>query len=126
MKPDVQRILTKLATQKVEFGIMQETKKAINKHTSQRKKLDGGIERWYSDLFSVRDRFSKLEAEFREFNSSVKSLEGYTKEIESMAKELGVSSNSIDGYNEAKAYINTSQDVLDEYKEAKKLESKIG
>ena len=126
MDSKTKEILQKFSTQRVDLGIMQETKKAINKHTSQRKKLDGGIERWYSDLFSVRDKFSKLEAEFKEFNSSVKSLEGYTKEIESMAKELGVSPNSIDGYNEAKAYINTSQDVLDEYKEAKKLESKIG
>tara|TARA_R110000796_G_scaffold208576_1_gene324856 strand:- start:665 stop:778 length:114 start_codon:yes stop_codon:yes gene_type:complete len=37
-----------------------------------------------------------------------------------------VQPNSLDGYNEAKAFINTSDDMDDVYKEAKKMEGKIG
>ena len=43
-----------------------------------------------------------------------------------MAKELGVNTSAVEGYQEAKAFINTSEDIVQEYKEAKKLESKIG
>ena len=43
-----------------------------------------------------------------------------------MAKELGVQPSSLDGYNEAKGLINTSDDMDDVYKEAKKMETKIG
>jgi hypothetical protein len=46
--------------------------------------------------------------------------------MESMAKELGINPNSFDNYNESKALLNTSEDFDDVYKEAKKLESRIG
>ena len=114
------------SNQKVELGIMQDLQKAINKHTSQRKKIDSGIEKWYNDLFSVRDKFVKLEGDFKEFNSSTDNLKKYVKEAENMAKQLGVNTSAVEGYQEAKAFINTSEDIVQEYKEAKKLESKIG
>jgi len=117
---------TELATHKVDLGIMQETQKAINKHISQRKEIDSGIEKWYNELFSVRDKFAKLEGNFKSFNSSTDDLKKYVKEIDGMAKELGVNSSAIEGYKEAKAYIKTSEDITEEYKSAKKLQSKIG
>ena len=126
MDSKTKQILQKFSTQKVELGIMQDLQKAINKHTSQRKKIDSGIEKWYNDLFSVRDKFVKLEGDFKEFNLSTDNLKKYVKEAENMAKQLGVNTSAVEGYQEAKAFINTSEDIVQEYKEAKKLESKIG
>jgi len=114
------------STEKVELGIMQDLQKAINKHISQKKKIDNNISKWYGDLFGIRDKFVKLESDFKEFNSSTDDLKKYVKEAENMAKQLGVNSSAVEGYQEAKAYINTSEDIVQEYKEAKKLESKIG
>ena len=125
-KAKIEELKQLLSTEKVELGIMQDLQKAINKHTSQRKKIDSGIEKWYNDLFSVRDKFVKLEGDFKEFNSSTDNLKKYVKEAENMAKQLGVNTSAVEGYQEAKAFINTSEDIAQEYKEAKKLESKIG
>ena len=115
-----------LSAQKVELGIMQDLNKSINTHKQKRKSLDDSSDRWYGDLFKVRDKFSKVEVDYKDFKSSLSDLEKFIKELENMAKELGVQPNSFDGYNEAKGLINTSDDMDDVYKEAKKMESKIG
>tara|TARA_R110000823_G_C15757827_1_gene482644 strand:+ start:187 stop:588 length:402 start_codon:yes stop_codon:yes gene_type:complete len=115
-----------LATQKVDLGIMQDVQKSMNTHKQKRKSLDDSSDRWYSDLFKVRDKFSKIEVDYKDFKSSLSDLEKFIKELENMAKELGVQPSSLDGYNEAKGLINTSDDMDDVYKEAKKMESKIG
>tara|TARA_R110002167_G_scaffold83968_1_gene228371 strand:+ start:122 stop:523 length:402 start_codon:yes stop_codon:yes gene_type:complete len=117
---------TELATQKIELGIMQDVQKSMNTHKQKRKSLDDSSDRWYSDLFKVRDKFSKIEVDYKDFKSSLSDLEKFIKELENMAKELGVQPSSLDGYNEAKGLINTSDDMDDVYKEAKKMESKIG
>ena len=117
---------TELATQKIELGIMQDVQKSMNTHKQKRKSLDDSSDRWYSDLFKVRDKFSKIEVDYKDFKSSLSDLEKFIKELENMAKELGVQPSSLDGYNEAKGLINTSDDMDGVYKEAKKMESKIG
>ena len=117
---------TELATQKVELGIMKDLKKSYDKHKNQRASIDNSLISWYNELFKVRDKFSKIENEYKQFNDSVDDLKKYTKEAESMAKDLGVSESEIPNYKEAKALINTSGDVKDEFKYAKKLETKIG
>jgi hypothetical protein len=117
---------TELSTQKVELGIMKDLEKSYDKHKNQRASIDNSLTSWYNELFKVRDKFSKIENEYKQFNASVDDLKKYTKEAESMAKELGVSESSIPNYKEAKALINTSGDVKDEFKYAKKLETKIG
>ena len=115
-----------LSAQKIELGIMQDVQKSMNTHKQKRKSLDDSSDRWYIDLFKVKDKFSKVEADYKDFKSSLSDLEKFIKELENMAKELGVQPSSLDGYNEAKALINTSDDMDDVYKEAKKMESKIG
>ena len=115
-----------LSAQKVELGIMQDLNKSINTHKQKRKSLDNSSDRWYVDLFKVRDKFSKVEVDYKDFKSSLSDLKKFIKELENMAKELGIPPNSFDDYNEAKALINTSDDMDDVYKEAKKMESKIG
>ena len=117
---------TELSAQKIELGIMQDVQKSMNTHKQKRKSLDDSSDRWYIDLFKVKDKFSKVEADYKDFKSSLSDLEKFIKELENMAKELGVQPSSLDGYNEAKALINTSDDMDDVYKEAKKMESKIG
>tara|TARA_R100000541_G_scaffold154_1_gene586 strand:+ start:1454 stop:2482 length:1029 start_codon:yes stop_codon:yes gene_type:complete len=125
-KAKIEELKQLFSIEKVELGIMQDLQKAINKHISQKKKIDNNISKWYGDLFGIRDKFVKLESDFKEFNSSTDDLKKYVKEAENMAKQLGVNSSAVEGYQEAKAYINTSEDIVQEYKEAKKLESKIG
>ena len=115
-----------LATQKVELGIMQDVKEAYNEHKQQRKNVDNTINDWYNALFKVRDKFPKIENEYKQFKTKTFILEKAVEEMESIAKELGVQPNSLDFYNSAKSLINTSKDIDDEFKEAKKIESKIG
>jgi predicted nucleic acid-binding Zn-ribbon protein len=117
---------TELSAEKIELGIMQDVQKSMNTHKQKRKSFDDSSDRWYSDLFKVRDKFSKVEVDYKDFKSSLSDLEKFIKELENMAKELGVQPSSLDGYNEAKGLINTSDDMDDVYKEAKKMESKIG
>ena len=117
---------TELATQKIELGIMQDVKEAYNEHKQQRKNVDNTINDWYSSLFKVRDKFPKIENEYKQFKTKTFILEKAVEEMESIAKELGVQPNSLDFYNSAKSLINTSKDIDDEFKEAKKIESKIG
>jgi chromosome segregation ATPase len=117
---------TELSAEKIELGIMQDVQKSMNTHKQKRKSLDDSSDRWYSDLFKVRDKFSKVEVDYKDFKSSLSDLEKFIKELENMAKELGVQPSSLDGYNEAKGLINTSDDMDDVYKEVKKMESKIG
>ena len=57
------------------------------------------------DLFKVRDKFSKIEVDYKGFKSSLSDLEKFIKELENMAKELGVQPSSLDGYNEAKGRV---------------------
>jgi DNA repair ATPase RecN len=115
-----------LSAQKVELGIMQDVKEAYNEHKQQRKNVDNTINDWYSALFKVRDKFPKIENEYKQFKTKTFILEKAVEEMESIAKELGVQPNSLDFYNSAKSLINTSKDIDDEFKEAKKIESKIG
>jgi len=115
-----------LESQKVELGITQDVKEAYNEHKQQRKNVDNRMNDWYNELFKVRDKFSKIENEYKQFKTKTFILEKAIEEMESIAKELGVQPNSLDFYNSAKALINTSKDIDDEFKEAKKLESKIG
>ena len=61
--------------------------------------------------------------DFKDFNLSTDNLKKYVKEAENMAKQLGVNTSAVEGYQEAKAFINTSEDIVQEYKEAKKLKS---
>jgi predicted nucleic acid-binding Zn-ribbon protein len=117
---------TELSAEKIELGIMQDVQKSMNTHKQKRKSFDDSSDRWYIDLFKVRDKFSKVEVDYKDFKSSLSDLEKFIKELENMAKELGVQPSSLDGYNEAKGLINTSDDMDDVYKEAKKMESKIG
>jgi predicted nucleic acid-binding Zn-ribbon protein len=117
---------TELSAEKIELGIMQDVQKSMNTHKQKRKSFDDSSDRWYSDLFKVRDKFSKVEVDYKDFKSSLSDLEKFIKELENMAKELGVQPSSLDGYNEAKGLINTSDDMDDVYKEVKKMESKIG
>ena len=117
---------TELASHKIELGIMQDLEKSMNKHKQERKSLDNSTDRWYSDLFKIRDKFSKITVDYKSFKSSLSDVEKYLKELEKMANDLGVSASSLDNYNEAKGLINTSDDMDDVYKEAKKLETKIG
>ena len=130
MKSNIQKVYSKLpktelSAQKVELGIMQETEKSINKHKQIRSQIDNSLDKWYTNIIKARDDFGKIEVDFKSFNSSVDELKNYIKEIENMAKQLGVEYNAIPGYNEAKAYVNTSEDIIDEYKEDKKLANKI-
>ena len=117
---------TELSAEKIELGIIQDVQKSMNTHKQKRKSFDDSSDRWYSDLFKVRDKFSKVEVDYKDFKSSLSDLDKFIKELENMAKELGVQPSSLDGYNEAKGLINTSDDMDDVYKEAKKMESKIG
>ena len=117
---------TELSNHKVELGIMQDVQKSMNTHKQKRKSLDDSTGSWYDDLFKIRDKFSKIEADYRDYKSSLSDLEKFIKELENMAKELGIPPNSFDDYNEAKGLINTSADRDDVYKDAKKMESKIG
>ena len=130
MKSNIQKVYSKLpkqelSAQKVELGIMQETEKSINNHKKIRSQIDSSLDKWYTNIIKARDDFGKIEVDFKNFNSSVDELKNYIKEIENMAKQLGVEYNAIPGYNEAKAYVNTSEDIIDEYKEDKKLANKI-
>ena len=115
-----------LESHKVELGIMQDVKEAYNEHKQQRKNVDNSMNDWYGELFKVRDKFSKIENEYKQFKTKTFILKKAVDEMESMAKELGIQPNSFDFYNSSKALINTSKDIDDEFKEAKKLESKIG
>ena len=117
---------TELSAEKIELGIMQDVKKAYNEHKQQRENVDNTINDWYSQIFKVRDKFPKIENEYKQFKTKTFILEKAVEEMESIAKELGVQPNSLDFYNSAKALINTSKDIDDEFKEAKKMESKIG
>ena len=117
---------TELASEKVELGIMQDTQKAIKHHLSSRKSVDNNLDKWLNDLFKVRDRFSQIEGDYKNFQSSVSNMEKFVKEIEKMAKDLGINPSAVDEYNEAKRLIGTSKDIDDVMKEGKKLESKIG
>tara|TARA_R110000803_G_scaffold85625_1_gene151926 strand:+ start:10 stop:399 length:390 start_codon:yes stop_codon:yes gene_type:complete len=128
MKSNIQKVYSKLPNQelaKVELGIMQETEKSISNHKKIRSQIDNSLDKWYTNIIKARDDFGKIEVDFKNFNSSVDELKNYIKEIENMAKQLGVEYNAISGYNEAKAYVNTSEDIIDEYKEDKKLANKI-
>ena len=130
MKSNIQKVYSKLPKQElsahnVQLGIMQETEKSISNHKKIRSQIDNSLDKWYTNIIKARDDFGKIEVDFKNFNSSVDELKNYIKEIENMAKQLGVEYNAIPGYNEAKAYVNTSEDIIDEYKEDKKLANKI-
>ena len=111
---------------KVELGIMQDVSNAMNDVKQKRQVFDNSSDKWYSELFKIRDKFSSVEVDYKGYKSSLDDLKKYIKEMESMAKELGINPNSFDNYNESKALLNTSEDFDDVYKEAKKLESRIG
>ena len=130
MKSNIEKVYSKLPKQElsahnVQLGIMQETEKSISNHKKIRSQIDSSLDKWYTNIIKARDDFGKIEVDFKNFNSSVDELKNYIKEIENMAKQLGVEYNAIPGYNEAKAYVNTSEDIIDEYKEDKKLANKI-
>ena len=112
--------------EKVELGIMKDLQKATNKYIKEKKSFDNITDAWYTDLFKIRDKFSKIEAGYKSFKSNLSDVEKYVKEAEKMAKDLGIKFNAIEGYNEAKALIKSSDDFNDVYREAKKLKNKIG
>ena len=112
--------------EKVELGIMKDLQKATNKYINEKKSFDNITDAWYTDLFKIRDKFSKIEAGYKSFKSNLSDVEKYVKEAEKMAKDLGIKFNAIEGYNEANSLIKSSNDFDDVYKEAKKLKNKIG
>ena len=112
--------------EKVELGIMQDLQKATNKYIKEKKSFDNITDAWYTDLFRIRDKFSEIEASYKSFKSDLSDVEKYVNQAEKLAKNLGVNSNAVEGYNEAKALINSSDDFNDVYREAQKLKNKIG
>ena len=117
---------TELASEKVELGIMQDLSKAVKKHIAERKSVDNALDKWFNDLFKVRDRFGKIEGTYKSFTSSTNDMKKFVKEVEKMAKDLGINPTAVDEYNEAKSLIGRSEDIDDVMKEAKKLEGQIG
>ena len=134
MEPQVNTILsrlgkaekTELKSEKVELGIMQDLSKAVKKHIAERKSVDNALDKWFNDLFKVRDRFGKIEGTYKSFTSSTNDMKKFVKEVEKMAKDLGINPTAVDEYNEAKSLIGRSEDIDDVMKEAKKLEGQIG
>jgi len=117
---------TELKSHDVELGIVQDLMDAIRDHKKQRSIVDNSIDRWYNDLFKVRDKFPKVINENKKFKTATFILEKALEGLEEVAKEVGVNPNSLDGYKLGNALLNTSKDVDDEFKEAKKLEGRIG
>ena len=117
---------TELETHKVELGIMQDLSKALSKHKKARKSLDDNLDKWYNDLFKLKDKFSTFESKDKEFKSSLSDMKKFVKEIETMSKDLGIKPTAIEDYQESKALINTSEDIDDSMKDARKLANKIG
>lgn len=117
---------TELKSHEVELGVVQDLMDAIKNHRKQRSIVDNSIDRWYNDLFKVRDKFPKVINENKKFKTATFILEKAIEGLEEAAKELGVNPSSLDGYRAGKALLNTSKDIDDEFKEAKKLEGRIG
>ena len=81
--------------EKVELGIMKDLQKATNKYIKEKKSFDNITDAWYTDLFKIRDKFSKIEAGYKSFKSNLSDVEKYVKEAEKMAKDLGIKFNAI-------------------------------
>ena len=79
---------TELASEKVELGIMQDLSKAVKKHIAERKSVDNALDKWFNDLFKIRDRFGKIEGTYKSFTASTNDMKKFVKEVEKKAAEL--------------------------------------
>ena len=117
---------TELNTQRVELGLTDNLEKALAKHIKSRKSLDDSLDKWYNDLFKLRDKFGAFEAKNKEFTSSLSDMKKYIKEADKLAKALGINTKFLSGYQDAKALINTSSDMTESMKSARRMANKIG
>lgn len=117
MKPDVQRIFTKLASQKVELGSAQDMKKKANDLNSERKqleKLESKLDKLAVKKRNVLEDFDKLSADskqaIKDSYSKINEAKKIMSKVASSAKDLGVDPFMIDSFG----FLDGSTIALDE------------
>ena len=122
-KEITEKVMTKLASEKVELSLVGDLAKAESNYKKSINSLDKQIESFYSAVFKARDLGKKINE--TSYLSEIKNAEKILKETEALAKNFGISANSIDEYNNLKSSINTSSDMKDEIKVAKNQLNKL-
>ena len=116
---------TELETHKVELGIVDDLKKELSVYNSGRKNLDNELNDWYDKIFKIKNEFNKIKTTYTKFEKPIKGLKSTISKLEKQAKELGINAKEIKGYNDAKAAINTSDDMVGEFFEANRINKSI-
>jgi chromosome segregation ATPase len=124
MKPEIQRIFTKLAeervklsTKKVELSSLQDMKKKSNDLISSRKqleKLESKLDKLAAKKRNILEEFDKLSADaksaIKSSYSEINEAKKVMSKASSSAKELGIDPFDIDAFG----LLDASVDVLDE------------
>ena len=106
MKPDVQRILAKLAKEKVELSTQKvelakkpsDILKALQNLEEQSEKIG---ETMYENRNNYNSKRSKLVEKLLKIDDRVYAQKGFLDQIEYAVKELGIKASAVPGYDKA-------------------------
>ena len=109
MKPDVQRILTKLANQKVELAKKpSDILKALQNLEEQSEKIG---ETMYENRNNYNQNRRKLIERLKKNDDRLDAQKNFLNQIEYAAKELGIKASSIPGYDKAQSVLKGFRDA---------------
>ena len=109
MKPDVQRILTKLANQKVELAKKpSDILKALQNLEEQSEKIG---ETMYENRNNYNSKRSKLVEKLLKIDDRVYAQKGFLDQIEYAVKELGIKASAVPGYDKAQSKVKGFRDA---------------
>jgi|TARA_R110002124_G_scaffold279078_1_gene451410 negative regulator of replication initiation len=101
MKPDVERIFTKLASQKVELAKKpSDILKALQNLEEQSEKIG---ETMYENRTNYNIKLRKLYERLLKIDDRVYAQKGFLDQIEYAVKELGIKTSAVAGYDKAKS-----------------------
>ena len=106
MKPDVQRILAKLAKEKVELSTQKvelakkpsDILKALQNLEEQSEKIG---ETFYENRNNYNSKRTKLVERLMKIDDRVYAQKGFLEQIEYAVKELGIKASAVPGYDKA-------------------------
>lgn len=103
MKPDVEKIFTKLASQKVELAKKpSDILKALQNLEEQSEKIG---ETMYENRNNYNSKRSKLVERLLKIDDRVYAQKGFLDQIEYAVKELGIKASAVAGYDKARSKV---------------------
>lgn len=112
MKPEIQRIFTKLAKEKVELGSVQQLKNSIKSLVKSLNKADNSW-RDYSDYLTRADKpFGKMIESYRDLDSSESAAKMALNSFNKSAKDLGVDVSNSKEVKELENLIKESKNIF--------------